>query len=361
MQNMFPVRSNLGNARIPIEPDIDIESLVGNRIQLPMGNGLQRVSERMQPNPIGNGRHLPGQTVNPDLKFGGVVNGDSGPGRDILARSRDNAENLWQSYKEPQVTADQLMGRVGKPSRDEENYQKYLDNSLKTRTVDSTIAQNERKIGNEERRLDQADERINDSDYFRRQELERKLEADREKQKLADQKITDANEVKKNQRNAITSRAQAALDELNSLIDDKDVLTTRGRDAFGGINNMISNYWPLSSDSFDASTVRERLKNLLTLDLIGEMKSQSKTGATGFGALNLKELGVLEGGASRLTGKLSDKDAPNTLKEIRRQLKDILTEAPAGVERIRVRDKATGKTGTISSDKFNESKYERIQ
>ena len=318
MQNMFPIKSNLGNARIPVEPDIDIQSMIGDR-----SSGLQVVSNRMQSNNIGNGRHLQGQTVNPDLKFGGVVNSDPGPGRDILNRARSNAENLWESYKQPAVQAEQ-MG----PSRDELHRRQYFDEALKSRTVDSNIAQNERKIGNEERRLDQADQKIDNTETVNDRRLKVLEEGASAKTDLAKQKLDEATTAKSNQRKAITSRAQAALDELNSLIDDKDTLTTRGNDAFGGINNMISNYWPLSSDSYDASTTRDRLKNLLTLDLIGEMKAQSKTGATGFGAMNLRELGVLEGGASRLNGKLSDKDAPGVLRDLRKKLQDVLTDGP---------------------------------
>ena len=325
MANMFPIRSDIGNARIDTGGD-DMHDVVN------AGKDLFEYRRNMEPRGIqqvGNsvvGRG--GMSQSPrQLQFGGVVGGDSNPGADILARSRNSAEQTYADNSQ-----ELLRGRVGNQviektkSPDQQHFEDYFNQRLKEKTVDANLSQNERRIGNEERRLDQADERIGNTESASDRRLKVLEDNASNKRNIADTKQLEADTAKKNARQSITLRAQNALDELNRLLDEKtDTLTDRGKNAFGGINNMISGL-PWSTNSYDASTTRKRLKDLLTLDLIGEMKAQSKTGATGFGQMNLRELGVLEGGASRLEGKLSDLDAPGALKDVRKHLRDILMD-----------------------------------
>lgn len=327
MANMFPVRSDLGNARIPIEPDIDIESLLMNRSsqQMPQqANGLQRVSQGI------GGRELQlNSTLEKPLQFGGVVGGDSNPGADILNRARGNAENLWQSYKKPQITADEIMGRVGKPSRDEENYQQYLDNALKTRTVDSNIAQNERRIGNEERRLDQADDRIDlsrDNKQLTNELNQSKFDLAKSKEDTKQGEL----DTQKNARNQyVKDKTQEALNTIDGLIDSE---TGKLKPDTEMATGWSANIPMLDKLPFGVGTSKatgdariNKLKSLLTLDVLQELKAMSKTGATGFGAMNLKELGVLENAASMLgSPNMREEDFAAHLQDIRGELTKVL-------------------------------------
>jgi hypothetical protein len=67
------------------------------------------------------------------------------------------------------------------------------------------------------------------------------------------------------------------------------------------------------------------------VDLLGELKSQSKTGATGFGALSDKELSILQSSASKLeNSNMSDQDVIAELGRIREHLLRV-KEEPGGV------------------------------
>lgn len=68
------------------------------------------------------------------------------------------------------------------------------------------------------------------------------------------------------------------------------------------------------------------------LDMLKTMKEQSKTGATGFGQLSVRELGVLESAATMLKGEISQPRAAMLLKDIYDRLQKIVqpaAQAPA--------------------------------
>ena len=77
-----------------------------------------------------------------------------------------------------------------------------------------------------------------------------------------------------------------------------------------------------------AANAQKNLKDLLTLSLIGDMKEQSKTGATGFGQLTGRELDVLESAASRLDWKQDDVTLTQELIEILEKLERIMKPGP---------------------------------
>jgi hypothetical protein len=74
------------------------------------------------------------------------------------------------------------------------------------------------------------------------------------------------------------------------------------------------------------STGINNLKSKLVIDLIGEMKAQSKTGATGFGAMNRDELRILETAANRLNPD-DEEGFAKELKVIRAKLEKILNKS----------------------------------
>lgn len=121
---------------------------------------------------------------------------------------------------------------------------------------------------------------------------------------------------------ALQQKTRETLGVLDELQDAKtSKLTSRGSRSVG--LSSYGNFIP-TSEGYAGQKSIERLKSLLIVDLIAEMKNQSRTGATGFGQLNMKELGVLESAASKLDPKLDEKTFNDELTRIREKLNKVL-------------------------------------
>lgn len=68
----------------------------------------------------------------------------------------------------------------------------------------------------------------------------------------------------------------------------------------------------------------DKLQGRLVVNLMNDMKQASKTGATGFGQLSNRELGLLQGAATALRKGLAEEDALRYLKEIEDKAKKVL-------------------------------------
>ena len=80
---------------------------------------------------------------------------------------------------------------------------------------------------------------------------------------------------------------KTGLDRINRIIENKDDFTTRG--VIGGVAQMIP--------GTDAYAQRSDLKTLVArtvTETLSDLKAQSKTGATGFGALSAPELEIIQ-------------------------------------------------------------------
>lgn len=66
------------------------------------------------------------------------------------------------------------------------------------------------------------------------------------------------------------------------------------------------------------------------LKVMNDMKQASRTGATGFGQLSNKELGLLQDAATALKRTLSPEDAARYLGQIKESMNKILREQPSG-------------------------------
>lgn len=126
----------------------------------------------------------------------------------------------------------------------------------------------------------------------------------------------------------IQQQAQETLAALNEVLEDSgkgdnDQLTSDAADAVGKSRIFGLQYIPGTRTKAGEAAIN-RLKANLVINLIGEMKAQSRTGATGFGALNIKELGVLEQAASKLDPSLDEETFRKELIRIRSKLKLIL-------------------------------------
>lgn len=123
----------------------------------------------------------------------------------------------------------------------------------------------------------------------------------------------------------LKSEADEALKLIKELYDsDKDDLSSLSKSAVG--KSSLFNFIP-TTEGYTGSSKINSLKNKLTLSIIQGMKAASKTGATGFGQMNLRELGVLEKAASILDTKLSEDDFKKELKKIKERL-ELITKEP---------------------------------
>jgi hypothetical protein len=124
----------------------------------------------------------------------------------------------------------------------------------------------------------------------------------------------------------IRGKAQDALAALDLLLEVKDESKpgTLRPGIKTGLSRVAPTQWIPGTEAYAGDAKINRLKALLIVELIGEMKAQSRTGATGFGQLNLRELAVLENAASMLDPALDKAEFERELNRIRERLKKII-------------------------------------
>jgi hypothetical protein len=133
---------------------------------------------------------------------------------------------------------------------------------------------------------------------------------------------SDKLETTRTERTKAEERAKqasgATVDVIKELADvgpDGKLQLKPGAANLFGVRNPLAEWIP-GSETATAKAALERLKSRVALDLIAEMKSQSRTGATGFGAMNERELALLEHGASQLGSSRMSREA--ALAELQR-------------------------------------------
>lgn len=131
----------------------------------------------------------------------------------------------------------------------------------------------------------------------------------------------------------IRGMARESLTLIDDVIDDKGKLTAPAAAIVGGSRLNPLN-WIWGSPEYTANASINAIKSKQVLDLIQRMKTASETGATGFGALNLQELRVLENSATMLNDPaISDEVFEREMNKIRDRLQLIMadpTETPSG-------------------------------
>lgn len=130
---------------------------------------------------------------------------------------------------------------------------------------------------------------------------------------------------------AIRAQTQEVLDLINNEVlstskEGKRELSPKVRSAVGWSGLDPRQILP-ESESRGGVNVINRLKAQQIVNLIGEMKAQSRTGATGFGQLNMKELGVLENAAHKLDRFQDPADFLAEVERIRERLELIMKDA----------------------------------
>jgi len=133
----------------------------------------------------------------------------------------------------------------------------------------------------------------------------------------------------------VRNLAQTALTAIDDLL-----VTDPNTGAVKGLTPGASGLYELGmgrlyklnpgGETATAKAALDQVTGQLTLDLLKEMKAQSRTGATGFGQLSGRELSVLESAATVLKGEISRKRALQELTKLRERFQKILE--PGGNE-----------------------------
>lgn len=164
------------------------------------------------------------------------------------------------------------------------------------------------------------------------------------RRELADEKTADKNAERSMKLEGVRSMASETLRTIDQLVtkDGKD-LTPGMKSRLGPMSRALR-FYP-GSETAKAETLRQQLQSQLVIELIGEMKQQSRSGATGFGALSGPELKILEATAGRLSTMQDEKQFFAALKDIRAKLNK--TFMPASWEK----DSAAGAPVQMKRDK----------
>lgn len=134
----------------------------------------------------------------------------------------------------------------------------------------------------------------------------------------ARQAAEDAAATRQRQKVALQDRTQLVLEEIDRLLrPDKKDLTVAVKNITGLGRLALRQRIPGSPEA-DADVSLTRLGSQRVIDLIGEMKEQSRTGATGFGQLSERELAVLAEAATRLSTRQSPQALLDAVLQIRR-------------------------------------------
>lgn len=126
-----------------------------------------------------------------------------------------------------------------------------------------------------------------------------------------------------NQMELIKNQAAEGLAEIDKLVDAQTGKLTNMGGWTGGWSGIATGMIP-TTEAYKGKASIGRIKSILTLGIIQAMKEASKTGATGFGQLNLRELGVLQSAADKLDPAMGEDAMLEELKRIQEKLKMIM-------------------------------------
>lgn len=143
--------------------------------------------------------------------------------------------------------------------------------------------------------------------------------AARRKELRETQEADKANQIRKD---ASIDAASTSLNAIDHLLKNINYFgAIEGRMPAG--LNTGKREWAKNFDFLESKNV---------LNVLGEMKSQSRTGATGFGALNEKELAIIKNASMRLDKQLDEKTAAKYLNEMKASFQKIIDREQNGYE-----------------------------
>jgi len=289
MRNMFPINSDIGSARVEPSGYEDIPAVNVQRLrQSTQPSGIQQIAQPVQQQP---------------LRFGGVLE-QSNPGADILRRATRNAENLWESYKQP------LNQPVSGPSNDEINMEQYFkrkNEETKANALQTTAEANLANAGNKGWKTVNVTDpqnpgqttavQVNDmTGQVRPVDVNGVISSRPSPQAL--EKMNVERQARSENEQNVRTKAQDSLDLLSKLLDDKDQLTSEAQWATGGTSWMGK--IPLPTPAYAGASNLDRLAKTQVLSLIEDMKKASASGSVGMGNMSNSDRAVLENASSTL-------------------------------------------------------------
>ena len=282
---------------------------------------------------VANSMVAPSSTLEPPLRFGGVT-GQSNPGADILARSAQSARETFEKMKAPQVTAGQVLAQSGIKPNEQFPTQtpEFEDKELNRRRTESIIRANDALAGNRGKENTEIINVTDPKDPSKQISIVRNKDTNEikpldisgivtNKEKPADiEKRNNERQATVERDESLNTKSKDSLALLNQLLDPKtDKLTSEAEWATGG--SAWTGSIPLPTAAYAGASKLEQLASKQVLDLIQEMKANSKTGATGMGNMSNRDLGVLQN-ASTL---LSKRGLPEeTIREQLLLVRDVL-------------------------------------
>ena len=187
-------------------------------------------------------------------------------------------------------------------------------------------------------------ERANLAAGLKAQQDEKKLNIAEKKEQRALKKEEVAEKTQQKAARGAYNSAKDVISGIDNLLKEESVRSeTTGTEktqpryakAVGSIQGRLAERaLPGLEEEFGISQEIKTLLAQKALGTITQMKQASRTGATGFGAMNEKELSLIEADISSLDPRLSDKSFGESLKRIRKRMQRVMNsiEIPETVE-----------------------------
>jgi hypothetical protein len=165
-----------------------------------------------------------------------------------------------------------------------------------------------------------------DVEKFRQKELiKAEIEAPEKQRELQEEQKLQ----KKKAVNAFMS-AQEVISGIDNLLkEDPKTGRKRFEVAVGPIEGRTSGMALPTKKGEKSFQINQEIATLLAkkaLNTITEMKNASRTGATGFGAMNEKELGLIQDDIASLDTRLSDKAFEASLNRIKQRMQKVMSQ-----------------------------------
>lgn len=362
MRNLFPGNSDLGSASIDLgygDPMAEVINAFNeqqaHQRRLAPRSGIQQVANMNSGgivNGLPNGGRGGSGMMTPvssgkdsGLKFGGVVSNDSNPGAEMNQYGGKGARELYESYKKPAQQAEQ-MG----PSNNAIDLENYFKRKNAETVAESNATYKEGRGWKTVTTVDPQDPKKQVSVQVKDGTGEVRpislpgtvvkpgSAKDVQKQLDTEKQEADSEELLKTHASDALgvldeiSKATGKFDEEGNSIEE---MNPNAQNITGKSGNIPPWIMDLSSGNASVRASIDRLKSMLTLDRMQSLKSQSKSGTTGFGSnMNQKEFSTLISSASKLaTMNQSEPSYGKELGRVRTLLK-------------KVADGASGKTVT---------------
>lgn len=170
----------------------------------------------------------------------------------------------------------------------------------------------------------QADIEADVEKFRQKEQIKAEIEAPEKQRELQKEQKLEKKAV-----NAFMS-AQEVISGIDNLLkEDPKTRSKRFEVAVGPVEGRTSGMALPTKKGQKSFQINQEIKTLLAqkaLNTITEMKNASRTGATGFGAMNEKELGLIEADIASLDTRLSDEAFEESLNRIKKRMQKVMSQ-----------------------------------